>query len=445
MNSIFRKLQALSLRTIIRNLGKKLLIDNVQAAAASLLAGLIWVATQFVISRALRPGEFGRAFALVSFYALVARPGASVGRLVAWLTSKEIGHTDKPQGEADAALRAVMVGSLVFGIIIVFISVLLSPILSKYLHVNAAEIVIVAAGLPFGLSIQSLLGSLQGERRFFAWGLLNVLLPLTKLILVILLLPWFGIFGVLLGMSIGTLVNFAMCAMAVRAHLKKPLGLLPIKPPWRTYVPFVSIGMASTFVTGVFLSADVIIVQHYYSHLLAGQYSSVSVIGNTVFSVSGGVVSAMFPAIVMRQSRGERTVSLMKGVILVFASITLLSVAFLQLFGADVIRFTVGGKYLGGAAYLSWYALGMGVLSWTTLMVHSQQARNKYGILYVLIPAMIMRPVLLIWFHSTLLTVVVISDVSVLIYGIVLFGVYMRDELRIGNPPNPTVLIADVS
>ena len=54
----------------------------------------------------------------------------------------------------------------------------------------------------------------------------------------------------------------------------------------------------------------------------------------------------------------------------------------------------------------------MSMLSWVVLLVNTLQSLNSLTLLWVLIPGAILRPLLLIEFHGSLMTVVVVSNLG---------------------------------
>lgn len=409
---------------------RRILSDNILATFATTFAGLLGFSLQALVSRTLEPAQFGSAFALISFYSLVVRPAATVGRLVAWLTSRERADTEVNNGDSASLLRSTLKWLFAIGVVIALISTSVGSFEAHYFHLNFVDVVFAAASTPFLLAFQPILGALQGDRRFKSWSSLNVLLPFTYVILVLALMIPFGITGVIAAVTLGSTITFFVGIWILRDPIwHKSKIRHPLK--WSNFTPFLVTGLATTLTVGVFLSADVIAVQHFFNRITAGEYSLVAVIGNAMFSVTGGVLSAMFPNIVARQARGQRTIGILAVTLTGFIFTTISGALFLQIFGATILRLVAGPRYVAGASFIGWYALGMGMVSWAAVLIHAQQARNKLSLLWVLLPTLFLRILLLLLFHKTIMMVVALSDILVFVFAIVLMVMYLTDELKI--------------
>ena len=101
-----------------------------------------------------------------------------------------------------------------------------------------------------------------------------------------------------------------------------------------------------------------------------------------------------------------------------------------------------GKAYVGGAYYLGWYAVGMAVLGCAIVLVYTQQSLNRLNMLWVLIPVTLLRPILIVMFHRTLMTVVVVSDLSVTGFALAMLVLYVfteRARLRSEGGPDGTL------
>ena len=372
---------------------KRILSDNLLATFATTFAGLLGFALQSLVSHTLHPVEFGGAFALISFFSIAVRPAATVGRLVAWRTSRE-SASHVVIGESSALLRATIKWLLLAGFLISLLSVLAGRVIAAYIHLNLVDVAVASLSAPFLLAFQPLLGALQGDKRFKSWSILNIVLPLSYIVFVTALVFPYGIIGVISGVSLGSAISFAFGIYLLRDKIW-PRAFENTKLHLKTYAPFLSTGLATTLTVGVFMSADVIVVQHFFNRTEAGQYAIVAVIGNALFSVAGGALSATFPNIVTKQSRGQSTIPILLITLAAFVVVTVLGATVLQLFGIPILRTVGGTKYLGGASFIGWYSLGMGMLSWATVLIHTQQARNRLHLLWSLKPPFIYGEILM--------------------------------------------------
>jgi O-antigen/teichoic acid export membrane protein len=397
---------------------------NVLATGSTLIAGVLGFALQAITSHALHPGQYGKAFAVLSFYALLTRPAAAFGRLVAWQTSRELATPGGVGEKSGALLRQLTVRLMVGGGLIGAVFIVGGSLLGTYLHVPISYIAIGAVSTPFTLATQPLLGSLQGEQRFVPWSVLSVFVSLSRLIFVVAFIFAYGAFGVLFGTTVASAVTFTVCLVAVWPRIASFKGGFD----WAPAVPFIVTAFASTLAVGVFLGADVIVVEHFFNKVMGGQYAVVAVVGNSVFFATGGVASVIFPMVAARHARDRSTFGVMGASLALCAVAGLVGTLGLELFGHFILLNFAGKTYVAGARYLGWYALGMGIMGCVVVLVNTQQSLNRLSLLWVLIPATVLRPALLVLFHRTLMTVVVVSDLSVAAFTLVMAAMYIITE-----------------
>ncbi len=408
----------------------RFLKDNLISAIATVATGTLTFGLQSYAGHNMSPANYGRTFALFGFYGILTRPARSFGRQVAWHMSRRSDEEINGPSLADSVLLRLTLWLFSAGIVIGLISTAYSAVIANFFHAKPSDVLVTAWAAPFVLGLQTLKGALEGERRFLTWSAINVMVPALYVVGVVSLLTNFQVFGVLLAMALGSTIGFFVCVAVLRQSLARAVRV-PMKVPWLKDLPFLTNGIVATLTNGVFLSADVVVIQHYLSHQVSGQYAVVAAIGNILFSVTTGVVNVMFPYVAERQSKGLSAGPIVFSIIGIFALGTAIGAIFLQFFGAEILRFYAGSRYIGGASYLGWYAIGMGILSWSTTLMHAQQVRNRFTLLWALIPALVARVALLLLFHKSPLQVVLVTDALVLVFATSLFAMFLKDESEV--------------
>ena len=283
---------------------RQFLQDNLLATMSTLVAGLLGFGLQAMASHDLKPAEYGRVFAVLGFFTLVTRPSAAFGRLQAWQTSREL-STDGTGDKSGVLLREQTIKLMLIGSAAGLVCIAFSPKIGSFLHVPASNIVVGAISIPFLLAVQPLLGSLQGEQRFILWSLLSILVNLSRLVLIVVLIFPLGGFGALAGNTLASIGTFTACLVATWRNITVP-NSPERRFRWRPALPFMLTGLAATFALGVFQGADVILVEHFFGKVPAGQYAAVAAVASAVFFASGGVASAVFPMIAARPRPGPQ-------------------------------------------------------------------------------------------------------------------------------------------
>ena len=416
--------------------GERVLAHNIIVASGTLVAGGLGIAFQSLVSHRLQPADYGSVFAVVSLITLVGLPASAFTLLMARETSR--GQASGHQALSVTLLRRGNRALMLFGLVLACLIALASPALARFFEVPAELLLAAAVGVPFGLALPLLLGEFQGEQRFVAFSLLMAGQAGVKLVAAISLGLVFGPLGVIGGISLATIAIYLVALYLLRRRL----AIKPNLPWWRPAARYLAVVLPSTLTLAVLLSADVLIVKHFFPTRAAGEYAAVAALGRAIFWGSSGVAAVLFPKVVLRGARGQ------SGVHLVIASLSLVAVGGL----AGLVVLAIGSRWLltafagpayaSVAGYLPWYGVGMILLGATAVLIAFHQSRGKPGFLAILVPLTLVEPALLVMFHQSLMQVVLMIDVSMalLVAGLgALYLVQQRTYLSAAAPASGNV------
>jgi O-antigen/teichoic acid export membrane protein len=178
----------------------------------------------------------------------------------------------------------------------------------------------------------------------------------------------------------------------------------------------------------VLLSADVLLVKHFFSPRIAGQYGAVAALGRAIFWGSTGVATVLFPKVVFSEARGGRSTSLVMFSLGLVSTGGVVGLFLLTVYSKPILTLFAGPAYGGGAAYLPWYALGMSLLGAVSVLVSAHQSRGNATFLWALLPASVLEPALIVQFHRDPMQVVVLLNVCAGLLVAALLAAYARDE-----------------
>jgi O-antigen/teichoic acid export membrane protein len=319
-----------------------------------------------------------------------------------------------------------------------------SGVLSAFLNIPAELVLAAAIGIPYGMALPLLLGEFQGEQRFVAFSLLLVGQAGAKVVGAIALGLVFGPLGVIGGISLATI---AIYLVALRL-LQRRLSIKPNLPWWRPAARYLAVVLPSSLSLAVLLSADVLLVKHFFPTRAAGEYAAVAAVGRAIFWGATGVATVLFPKVVFRTTQGR------SGLPLVSASLVLVAIggiAALTLLWATsgwLLTAFAGGAYRGGAVYLPWYALGMAMLGGVAVLVATYQSRGRPGFLALLLPLTILEPVLVLIIHDSLIHVVQVVDAAMGVILVSLGALYLAQSRAGIDAPavsdnGPTAMLAE--
>jgi O-antigen/teichoic acid export membrane protein len=415
--------EAASFRDIYASLRRESLIThNLIVGGGSVTAGLLGFAFQSLFAHQLRPADYGAAFAVITLITLIGLPASAFTLLMARETSRGAALGDARRSAALLANgnRALLLLGTGLGALLA----LSSPLFSRFLDAPIPMILAAAVGVPFGLALPLLAGEFQGEQRFLALAVVLAGQAALKLVAAIGLAIAFGPLGVIAGISLAGFVTYALACWLLRAKVFASSDVEWFRPA----IGYLAIVIPSSLALALLLSADVLLVKHYFGSTAAGEYSAVAALGRAIFWGAAAVSAVLFPKVVLRTTQGQRTLAVVIVSLLVVAVGGLLGLAVLSIASKWLLTAFAGSAYVGAATYLPWYALGMTLLGGVSVLIATHQSHGRAGFLVALIPLSILEPLLIVLLHRSLLQVVQVVDVSMGLVAFGLAGWYLAEE-----------------
>jgi O-antigen/teichoic acid export membrane protein len=324
---------------------------------------------------------------------------------------------------------------VVAGIAFAAVLVVASPLLAELINVPAPLLIAAAIGLPFGLALPLLMGAFQGEQRFLMFSVLSVGQAGLKLIGALALGVLWGPAGIIAGISLATAAVYFV-ALGILRHR---VAAKPVEDWLRPALAYLAVIVPSTLSLAVLLSADVLIVKHFFPIRAAGEYASVAALGRAIFWGASGVAAVLFPKVIFRVGQG-RTGSPLVGASLVLVALGGLGgLGLLSLASTWLLTAFAGAAYAEAARYLPWYAVGMTLLGGVAVLIATHQTRGTPGFLAILLPLTLLEPAALIAFHQSLSQVVQVVDVcmALILGGLgALYVVQERSTMMAGISPS---------
>jgi O-antigen/teichoic acid export membrane protein len=324
---------------------------------------------------------------------------------------------------------------LVAGVILGILFAAGSPWIGGFFSLPVGYVLAVAAGMPVALALPLLIGELQGQQQFFNFSVLNVGQAALKLVGAIALGLALGPVGVVLGLGLAATISYGIVFWLLRRRLA-----IRFTMPWlRAAAHYLVLILPSTVALSVLLSADVLLVKHFFSGREAGEYSAVAALGRAIFWGAAGVAAVLFPKVIYVESQGRsglRIVGVSLGLVAIGG---VASLAVLGSVARPVLTAFAGSAYAGGATILPLYAIAMTLLGAATVLVATHQSRARAGFLTVLLPVSVAEAVLIVIFHQSLTQVVWVVTLSM---GALVTGLAI---LMAGQPPAhlPIVAVAE--
>src|SRR5207245_5489776 len=115
----------------------------------------------------------------------------------------------------------------------------------------------------------------------------------------------------------------------------------------------------STLALATLLSADVLLVKHFFATRQAGEYAAVAALGRAIFWGATGVAGVLFPKMVFRESQRRSGASLVVVSLLLVVMGGVFCSVVLSLVSSALLTAFAGAASTEAARHLPCYAFGM--------------------------------------------------------------------------------------
>ncbi|MEX2007745.1 MAG: oligosaccharide flippase family protein [Candidatus Levyibacteriota bacterium] len=392
-------------KTIYQLVKHPLILGSSVIFAGSMAASLLNYLFNLTMGRFLSVADYGTFASLMSLFNIFSVFAIAIMMVFAKLSATLVG-----QKKEKIVGSLVIAGKKWVGLMALFICGLLAVFsyqISNFLHINSQSfIVLIVVALFFSFLTSVPQGVLQGLMKFGYLSFVNIFSSLIKLI--------FGILLVTIGLkTLGAIYAFFLSAIAAYLfsflplfkHLKVQiledkftLGSLHSKAYAYAIPVFLSnIGIISL------ISLDIILVKHYFSPTLAGQYAALSLMGRSIFYVVSPIASVLFPLIAQKKERKEQLTGtlLLSIALIVLPSIVL---SFIYFFFPKMILgiFFPNSVYLSLAPYLGPFSIFILFYCMSYLLNSFYLSIGKTKVLYFTIVAAALESVFIMFFHESI-------------------------------------------
>jgi len=301
--------------------------------------------------------------------------------------------------------------------------------MSGFLYLDSLAPFILVA-LSFVLSGPATLnkGILQGVLAFSYVTINGVVEVTLKLIIsVVLVILNFGLLGPVLGSLLGGIVGYILTVVELKiifrgvAHKKNSLV------SWNLLKSFFPVTLAS-LTLAVFLNMDIILVRHFFSGSVSGEYVALSTISKIIFYGIGPVISVMFPLISTRSSNGLPYLIPLLGTLVMSLGLSAVIMFTFFLFPKLIIGILFGGRYLSITAYLGLFSFFITIFSLNSILTYFLLSISYYRPIYPLFLISLLQGVFIFMFHDNIWQVIWVNiAVSILYFMVISFYVLKKE------------------
>jgi len=405
-----------------------LIYGSVIVVFGNLLANFFNFLFNLFMSRTLSVSDYGILASVMSLITLPALAVNAISPAIVRFAGGYFASENFPllRGFYIKMSRILLVIAISFFILLI----LLLPTISEFFKIQDKNILIMTNVIIF-ISILGIINTafLQAKLAFTFQVLLGVSSALIKLVVgsILVLLGSF-VSGATIAMIFAGLITYALSFIPLRFIFDKKI----ITPTIKTK-EFFTYGIPSSLtILGLtsFISADIILVKHFFDPHIAGLYAGLSLIGRVIFFVSSPIGTVMFPLIVQKHSRNENFTGTFKlSLLLVFVSSVTLAIFYALFPKFSILFFLKKEEYLAISTLLVPFAVFTSLYSLLVIIANFYLSIKKTKIFIPIILGSILQIILITIFHQTFLQIILISIVIIFLLDVLLL-LYYRHATR---------------
>ena len=159
-------------------------------------------------------------------------------------------------------------------------------------------------------------------------------------------------------------------------------------------------------------NSDILLVKHYFPSYEAGLYASLALIGRVVYFVAWMFVMLLLPNVVNKEKEGLPHGNVLLKYVIYISLLAFAIVAGSYLFPEFVVNIMFGKEYISIAPLLWKYALATSVFAISNVFAYYFLSIDKYVPVILSAVMGIAQVVLIIFFHNSLLQVVIMQIIA---------------------------------
>jgi len=352
---------------------------------------------QIVMGRMLDVELFGVLNALLSLFTIVSIPVSAILLVTSKYVSElnTVGVSDKP------VIKKILYYALILFICFSVLGTSLSGVLGSFLKIenrHLVSFVIISASVGFLVPVAT--GGLQGRKLFLALGVVNLIIPLTKLFgSVIFVLLDLDLYGVILSISLGNIFALITGLFVLKFGLKDIF--LKVKNSTKLNIlKFAGISLLINVGLTIITNIDIILIKHLFSAEETGIYSTASILGKIILYISTSLVVVMFPFVTEAVVRKDSIIWILKKAILYGGGLSLFCAVCLNIFSRHIISILFGSRYLNATEHIFPISLWIFAVSILYIIAYYLLAIDKAKTMaFLLLSGCLVSIILAIYLH----------------------------------------------
>lgn len=427
-NIFFSGMREKTVAFAIRILKHELIINSLYMFIGAMIGNVFNFLFNLFMSRNLAVEDYG---SLTSMSALIMLATIPAGAVIPAVVSFAGAHFAKGEDDLVSVFFFRIIKPFIFISIVFFvIFIIFSKEIGNFFNIDETFL-IVLSGITIAIIYLGAIngGILQAKLSFKFIAFSNLLAVFIKLTVgVTLVLLGFNLLGAVWAFALSFIVSFVIGFIPLRfifTKVSRSINHISLKS-------IISYGLPSSLATlGLtsLVSADLLLIKHFYAPSEAGIYAGLSLVGRVIFFLSAPIGSVMFPLIVRKHSKDERYSSIF---FLAIALVLIPSIClsfFYFLYPEIIIKFFLKRDvYLSVSGLLGLFGVFTAIYSLLYLLTYYFLSIKRTKIFLPIIIGSFAQAFLIFVYHKSFAQVITISItiISILLVSLLMYYFYLR-------------------
>lgn len=284
------------------------------------------------------------------------------------------------------------------------------PQISAFLHIKDT-LILVVTDLIILLSMLGIVNSafIQAKLSFGFQVFVTFINAFSKFVLgIILITMGYAVTGAAFATLLGSLAAYIVGFIPIRFVFDRKT----VSPKIQTKEIFIFGVPSSLTMIGLtsFISADILLVKHFFDPVNAGIYAALALVGKIIFYLSSPISAVLFPVLVQKHSRHEKlTNTLLLALLMVVSPSLLLTIVYFIFPEQTLLFFTKKTENTIVSPLLGLFGIFMTMYCLLFILANFYLSIKKTVICIPILIGAIVQIVLISLFHQTFLQIVLIS------------------------------------
>ncbi len=372
--------------------------------AGSIVASSLNYLFNLVMGRFLSISDYGIFAVLISIFNIFSVFTTALSMVFAKFTASLVG---KRQEEKIGSL--LIAGSIWIGILSFLLCTLLATIssgISIFLNINSTFLVLIVVSALFFSSLWSVSsGVMRGLLKFYSHSFIRIISSISRLALgVSFVFLGYKVFGAIMAFSFSWLAAYIFSFYPLRKIInRKANDSFTLSSLHKKAFPYaISVFLSNIGITA-FIWLDIILVKHYFTPTIAGQYAALSFMGRAIFYFVSPVSAAFFPIIAQKKAKEEKlTGTLILSIILISIPAVFLTLIYF-IFPKNILGiFFPGSKYVAIIPFLGPFSISTLFYVISFLLNSFYLSINKTKVFLITLTGAMLESIVIIVFHNSI-------------------------------------------